>query len=260
MTNASTVKPQRARHSRVGPGAPAGATATFSNGSFTSPPPNNPVTSSFSLTTTAGTTPGTYTFPVTATDGAGCQDTNTTSSSNVTLIVVKNVGYVTVEAQPAPLTYGTAGSPTYTVTVTRNAATGNDSSAPPSRADGAAEGRNRLLQSGNRELHQTQTSATSTLTITTTGSTPACTRDSPFRRRTRASVSQATPPSHWRRLSPCRESAVVGECGCESEGLRGCGSGVVVELDRVQERREPGHGGCDGVGVVYARCGSDGGR
>jgi len=52
---------------------PAGVTAVFGNGSFTSPAPNPPVDSSFSLSTTASTPVGTTIFHVTATDGAGCQ-------------------------------------------------------------------------------------------------------------------------------------------------------------------------------------------
>jgi hypothetical protein len=67
----------------------------FGNGSFTSPAPNPPVTSSFSLTTTASTPAGTTTFHVTATDGAGCQDTNTTSSTQTLTLTVAAAGDTT---------------------------------------------------------------------------------------------------------------------------------------------------------------------
>ncbi|HEV2202270.1 MAG TPA: kelch repeat-containing protein [Bryobacteraceae bacterium] len=67
-------------------GLPAGATAVFGMNTLTST--GSDVTTSFSVTTTAATVPGTYTpINVTATDGTGCDDAKTQTSNNLTLIV-----------------------------------------------------------------------------------------------------------------------------------------------------------------------------
>src|SRR5207249_2495885 len=103
---------------------PSGASPLFGTNPLTATS-NTSLTSTFSVATTALTSPGSTVFQVTATDGAGCQDTATATSNNLTLVVVaKRVGTVTVGAQSGVLTFGTPGSATYSVTVNRNGATG----------------------------------------------------------------------------------------------------------------------------------------
>jgi hypothetical protein len=160
-------------------GLPVGVSAIFSNGSFTTT--GSDATSSFSLSTTstgpaAGRTPiGTYTFHVTATDSAGCQNgTNTTvSSARLTLVVGPFVGAVTVGAQTGTLTSGTAGSATYTVTVTRNGGTGTAFSAALSVTTALPTGATASFSPATVSFLAGDTSKTSTLTITTTTATPS---------------------------------------------------------------------------------------
>src|SRR5207249_11364443 len=73
-------------------GLPAGATATFTPSSFSST--GAQVNSLLTISTTAATTPGTYTFTVTTTAGAGCQNGNATTTA--TLVVAGPATHLSV--------------------------------------------------------------------------------------------------------------------------------------------------------------------
>ena len=98
-------------------GLPTGANPVFGTNPVVS---TGSVTSTFSVTTTAATTPGLATINVTAKDGAGCQDTNTVSSSNVTL-VVQEPTTTTLASSVNPTVFGQ--STTLTATVAQTAGT-----------------------------------------------------------------------------------------------------------------------------------------
>ena len=152
-------------------GLPSGTTATFSPNPVTSTGSgSSPVTSNLSVATTAGTATGNFTFNVAGANGGTCQGPGPTAGSG--LLVVKAVGSVSVGAQSGPLTAGTAGSTTYSVTVTRGGATGGafdaalSTSALPAGASGTFSPSTVSFAAGD-------TSKTSTLTVTTTAAAVA---------------------------------------------------------------------------------------
>src|SRR5262249_19239753 len=125
---------------------------------------------------TAGATPvGTTTFTVTAARHSNCQG-NGDLTGTANLVVAKSVGTVAVGAQTGTLTAGTAGSATYSVTVSRNGATGTAFTANLS-ATGLPAGAAASFNPSTVSFANGDTSKTSTLTVTTTsaaaaGSTP----------------------------------------------------------------------------------------
>ena len=154
-------------------GLPAGVTANFGNSPFNST--GGTVNSSFSLTTAAAVSPGTYTFHVTATDGTGCQDTATEpSQQQLTLNVVKRVGAVSIGSQTGTLTSGTAGSSTYLVTVTRNGGTpGTAFNAALTLTTSLPTGATASFSPSTVTFGANDASKTSTLTISSNTATPA---------------------------------------------------------------------------------------
>ena len=97
-------------------GLPAGATPVFGTNPVTTTGAN--VVTSFSVTTTAATLPGTYTFQVRGTNsGAGCQGPGPTPSNTLTLIVNAATVNTTTTVANATATYGDA-SVTLNATVT----------------------------------------------------------------------------------------------------------------------------------------------
>ena len=100
----------------VTPALPAGATAVFGTNPVTTTGAN--VVTSFSVTTSGSTTPGTYTFQVTGTNGGGgCQGAGPTASNTLTLIVNAATVNTTTTVANASATYGDA-SVTLNATVT----------------------------------------------------------------------------------------------------------------------------------------------
>ncbi|HEX5884927.1 MAG TPA: kelch repeat-containing protein, partial [Pyrinomonadaceae bacterium] len=69
----------------VTPALPAGAAAVFGSNPVTTT--NQNVVTTLSVTTSATTPAGTYTFQITGTNGSGCQGTGPTASNTLTLIV-----------------------------------------------------------------------------------------------------------------------------------------------------------------------------
>jgi hypothetical protein len=101
----------------VSTGLPAGATPVFGNSPATATGGNN-IVSTFSVTTTAATVPGTYTFTVLGTNsGAGCQGGGPTPSVTLTLIVNSGTVNTTTTVANAIATYGDT-SVTLNATVT----------------------------------------------------------------------------------------------------------------------------------------------
>lgn len=99
-------------------GLPSGASPVFGTNPGTS---NSQFTSTFSVTTTAATAAGTYTFNVTGTEGANCQHPGTaTASNNLTLVV--NAGTVanTITTSPTGLQVSIDGGAPQTAPVTVN--------------------------------------------------------------------------------------------------------------------------------------------
>ena len=97
-------------------GLPAGATPVFGTNPVTTTGAN--VVTSFSVTTSGSTTPGTYTFQVTGTNGGGgCQGPGPTPSNTLTLIVNAATVNTTTTVANATATYGDA-SVTLNATVT----------------------------------------------------------------------------------------------------------------------------------------------
>jgi hypothetical protein len=87
-------------------GLPAGAAATFGNSPVTG---NSSFTSSLSVSTTAGVTPGTYTFHVGASRGANCQGNGTTNSTQQLRLVISpacTAPAVTTQPSSQSITYG----------------------------------------------------------------------------------------------------------------------------------------------------------
>src|SRR6185436_1202516 len=100
----------------VSAGLPAGATPVFGNSPATTT--GAAIVSTLSVTTTAATVPGTYTFQVTGTNsGAGCQGPGPTPSNTVTLIVNSATVNTTTTVANASATYGDT-SVTLNATVT----------------------------------------------------------------------------------------------------------------------------------------------
>ena len=100
----------------VTPGLPAGATPVFGNSPATTTGAS--IVSTFSVTTTAATVPGTYTFVVTGTNsGAGCQGPGPISNTTITLVVNSATVNTTTSVANATATYGDA-SVTLNATVT----------------------------------------------------------------------------------------------------------------------------------------------
>src|SRR5205823_9038096 len=97
-------------------GLPAGATATFTPSSFSST--GAQVNSLLTISTTAATTPGTYTFTVTATAGAGCQNGNATTTA--TLVVAGPATHFSVTGFPSPTLAGVAHNFTVTALDSNN--------------------------------------------------------------------------------------------------------------------------------------------
>ncbi|HET8782000.1 MAG TPA: kelch repeat-containing protein, partial [Pyrinomonadaceae bacterium] len=99
----------------VTPALPAGAAAVFGTN------PNNTtganIVTSLSVTTSASTPAGTYTFQVTGTNGAGCQGPGPVASNTLTLIVNAATVNTTTTVANATATYGDA-SVTLNATVT----------------------------------------------------------------------------------------------------------------------------------------------
>ena len=82
----------------------------------TSTGPN--ATTPFSIVTTAATPAGTTIFRIRETPQASCQNgAQTRETSDLSLVVQKRVGTVTVGSQTGTATFGAAGSVTYAVTV-----------------------------------------------------------------------------------------------------------------------------------------------
>jgi MBG domain-containing protein/galactose oxidase-like protein/Kelch motif protein len=96
-------------------GLPAGATPVFGTNPVTTNNAN--VVTTFSVTTTAGTAPGTYTFQVRGTNAPGCQGTGPTPSNVLTLIVNSATVNTTTTVANASATYGDT-SVTLNATVT----------------------------------------------------------------------------------------------------------------------------------------------
>jgi hypothetical protein len=152
-------------------GLPAGAVAAFDNSPVTG---HTNFTSSLSVSTTAAVSPNTYSFNVTATPGAGCQNgAQTQTSSNLTLVVVKRIASVGVGAQTGTLTSGTAGSATYAVTVSRNGSTGASFSAALSVTTSLPAGVTTSFSPSTVNFSASDTSKTSVLTISTTAASPS---------------------------------------------------------------------------------------
>ena len=152
---------------------PSGASPLFGTNPLTATSNTN-LTSSFSVVTTGSTPAGSTTFKVTATDAAGCQDTSTVQSNNVTIVVVaKQVGTVTVGSQTGALSFGTPGSATYLITVNRNGATGTAFSAALGLITSLPTGASASFSPSTVSFAATDTSKTSTLTITDSATTPA---------------------------------------------------------------------------------------
>ncbi|HJT65462.1 MAG TPA: kelch repeat-containing protein, partial [Pyrinomonadaceae bacterium] len=99
----------------VTPALPAGATAVFGSNPNTSTGAN--IVTSFSVTTSATTPTGTYTFQVTGTNSAGCQGPGATPSNVLTLVVNSATVNTTTTVANATATYGSA-SVTLNATVT----------------------------------------------------------------------------------------------------------------------------------------------
>ncbi|HEU4794452.1 MAG TPA: kelch repeat-containing protein, partial [Pyrinomonadaceae bacterium] len=90
----------------VNPVLPAGAAAVFGLNPVTTTGAN--VVTSFSVTTSASTPTGTYTFQVTGTNGGGCQGPGPTASNTLTLIVNAATVDTTTTVTNATATYGDA--------------------------------------------------------------------------------------------------------------------------------------------------------
>ena len=99
----------------VTPALPAGATPVWGTNPVSTTGAD--VVTSFSVTTTAVTLPGTYTFQVTGTNGGGCQGTGPTPSNTLTLIVNAATVNTTTTVSNASATYGDT-SVTLNATVT----------------------------------------------------------------------------------------------------------------------------------------------
>ena len=91
----------------VSPALPAGAAAVFGTNPVTTTGAN--VVTAFSVTTSASTPTGTYTFQVTGTNGGGgCQGPGPTASNTLTLIVNSAAVNTTTAVTNATATYGDA--------------------------------------------------------------------------------------------------------------------------------------------------------
>src|SRR6185503_10160625 len=110
----------------VTPALPAGATPVFGTNPVTT---NATVVTTFSVTTTAATPTGTYTFQVTGSNsGAGCQGPGPTASNTLTLIVNSATVNTTTTVANANATYGdTSVTLNATVTPTSGPAVNNGS-------------------------------------------------------------------------------------------------------------------------------------
>ncbi len=99
----------------VTPALPTGAAAVFGTNPNTTTGAN--IVTSLSVTTSASTPAGTYTFQVTGSNGAGCQGPGPTASNTLTLIVNSATVNTTTTVSNAVATYGDS-SVTLNATVT----------------------------------------------------------------------------------------------------------------------------------------------
>ncbi|MBI1850852.1 MAG: proprotein convertase P-domain-containing protein [Planctomycetes bacterium] len=144
-------------------GVPAGSSASFSPASVT-PAAGGSAASTLSVTTTTSTTPGTYTLTITGTSGA------LVHSTTVSLVVqAAPVPNFTISASPASQTVTQGNGTSYTATVTSvngfSSATDLTVSGLPSGAGASFSPTPVTPPSGG--------SASSTLSVTTAGTTPA---------------------------------------------------------------------------------------
>ena len=150
---------------------PAGATASFNPTSVTSTGPFQ--TSTLTITTTGATPTGSTPFTVLAANGGGTCQPGTASSTGTLVVAAKKVGTVSVGVQTGALTYGTAGSATYTVTVSRIGSSGPlDANLSVTTTLPAGV----TASFGTNPVHWNNgdsAAKSSTLTITTTSATPA---------------------------------------------------------------------------------------
>jgi hypothetical protein len=166
-------------------GLPTGVTASFS-------PNPNTVSASYNASLTVNTTPttaaGTYTFHVQAQRGAGCQGNGTTDGTQqLTLVVAKRVGTVTVGAQSGTLNAGGAGNATYVITVNRNGTTAGAFTAGLTVSSSLPTGVTASFNPDSLSFSSSDNSKTSTLTLSTTTATPSGT--TPFTVRADSGVS-----------------------------------------------------------------------
>jgi MBG domain-containing protein len=145
-------------------GLPAGATATFGTTTLTGTKASSPGTS-LTVATTGATPPGTTTFTVNAARESNCQGSGSVTGT-ANLVVAKSIGGVAVGAQTGALTAGTAGSATYSVTVTRNGATGTAFNANLA-ANGLPSGATASFNPASVSFASGDTTKSTTLTINT---------------------------------------------------------------------------------------------
>ncbi|MCU1312099.1 MAG: hypothetical protein JWO20_3224 [Candidatus Angelobacter sp.] len=151
-------------------GLPAGATASFSPSSV-STPDGSSQTSTLTITTTAATPNGTNTITVLAGNGGGTCQTGTATGTGTLIVGARKVASVSVGAQTGTLIFNTAGSATYAVTVTRGAS--GTFSANLTLTTALPIGATASFSPSSVSFAASDTSKTSTLTISTTAATPA---------------------------------------------------------------------------------------
>jgi hypothetical protein len=143
-------------------GCPSNTTCALSPASVT-PPPNNSASSTLTVTTTSTTPLGTYTLTITGTSGSVV---NTTS---VTLVVTSGAPDFTLSAAPSSQTVAEGGSTSYTATVT---STNGFNSAVSLIVSGCPANTTCAL-SPTSVTPPANGSASSTLSVGTTSTTPA---------------------------------------------------------------------------------------
>ena len=150
---------------------PAGATATFGSTVLTSTGAD--ASTPFSIVTTAATPAGTTIFKIEATPRSNCQNgAQVQETSDLSLVVAKRVGTVTVGTQSGSVTFGTPGSVTYSVTVTK---LGNGSGTFNLTAPLVPGGVTASFSPSTLTYAAGDTSKSATLTLTTSAATQAAT-------------------------------------------------------------------------------------
>ncbi|HEY3335388.1 MAG TPA: hypothetical protein VGK16_09170, partial [Candidatus Limnocylindrales bacterium] len=149
---------------------PSGATAVFGATSLASTGAIQTIT--FSVTTSGAIASGSTSFRIGATRGALCQG-NGTEYVSATLVVARRVGTVTVAAQNGSLTFSTAGSATYQVTVNRNGTGGGAFGADLTISTALPSGVTAAFTNATLSFLATDNAKTTTLTLTTTAAAAA---------------------------------------------------------------------------------------